>query len=144
MRFLYKPKVTTLIAYACCRRLVRICILPIHVCLFTVLMAAVFQVYLSCFPFRFSCRVDIAMLYHCATKIVNQIPPFFQVRPVAAAPPAACRPNGAAFGSSTARGPTSTSWRPQSATRGSAWTERGTSTHSRTGNTIIAETNTWY
>ena len=48
----------------CCRRLVRICILSIHVCLIVVSWLP-FPVCLLCFPFWFSCCVAIAMLYVC-------------------------------------------------------------------------------
>ncbi len=47
---------------ACCRRLVWICILSIHVCLIVVSWLP-FPACLSCFPFRFSCCVAIAMLH---------------------------------------------------------------------------------
>ena len=46
-----------------CRRLVGICILSTYVCLgICYLLATVFPICLSCFPFQFSCRVAIATL----------------------------------------------------------------------------------
>ena len=46
---------------ACCRRLLHICVLSVYVRLFVVSWLPS-PVCLSCFPFRFSCRVSIAML----------------------------------------------------------------------------------